>query len=72
MKADLAISNTRLIDALKTLTSTDLDALGKEVIKGETDWTIGWTLNFLIWHETYHTGQTDILRQASGKNDKIT
>jgi hypothetical protein len=71
MAADLAVCNQRLVEALQPLTSTDLDAPGKEVIKGMTDWTVGWTLNFLIWHETYHTGQTDILRQASGKNDKI-
>ena len=71
MAADLAMANQRLVDALKPLTSADFDALGKEVIKGMTDWTVGWTLNFLIWHETYHTGQTDILRQASGMNDKV-
>lgn len=25
----------------------------------------------LLWHETYHVGQLEILRQAAGKNDKI-
>lgn len=26
---------------------------------------------FMYFHDSYHTGQTEILRQASGKNDKI-
>jgi uncharacterized damage-inducible protein DinB len=28
-------------------------------------------LMFFYFHDTYHTGQTEILRQATGKNDKI-
>ena len=28
-------------------------------------------LFFFYFHDTYHTGQTEILRQAAGKNDKI-
>lgn len=31
-----------------------------------TEW-----LMFFYFHETYHTGQTEILRQAAGKDDKI-
>ena len=30
------------------------------------DWLV-----FFQWHETYHIGQLDLLRQMSGKNDKI-
>jgi uncharacterized damage-inducible protein DinB len=26
---------------------------------------------FAYFHDTYHTGQTDLLRQMSGKSDKI-
>ena len=26
---------------------------------------------FFYFHETYHTGQTDVIRQLSGKSDKI-
>lgn len=29
-----------------------------------------WIL-FFFFHDAYHTGQTEILRQAAGKNDKI-
>ena len=28
-------------------------------------------IRFDLWHETYHTGQTDLLRQISGMNDHI-
>ncbi len=28
-------------------------------------------LVFLQWHETYHIGQLDLLRQVAGKNDSI-
>ena len=28
-------------------------------------------LHFLMWHETYHTGQLEPLRQLAGKNDKV-
>lgn len=28
-------------------------------------------LMFFYFHDTFHTGQTEILRQATGKNDKV-
>ena len=28
-------------------------------------------LIFFLWHETYHTGQLELLRQLTGKNDSI-
>ena len=28
-------------------------------------------LHFLMWHETYHTGQLEFLRQFTGRNEKI-
>ena len=33
--------------------------------------TLGQLIFFLHWHETYHTGQTEALRQLAGKNDKV-
>lgn len=32
---------------------------------------LGEALNFLQWHETYHLGQLDPLRQLAGKTEKI-
>jgi uncharacterized damage-inducible protein DinB len=33
--------------------------------------TLYYWLAFFLWEEAYHTGQLDLLRQMSGKNDKI-
>ena len=38
---------------------------------GRRAMTIAEWLFFFYFHDTYHTGQTEILRQAAGKNDKI-
>jgi uncharacterized damage-inducible protein DinB len=33
--------------------------------------TVAYWLFFLFFHDSYHVGQTEILRQAAGKDDKI-
>ena len=33
--------------------------------------TLGQLVFFLYWHESYHTGQTEALRQLAGKDDKV-
>jgi uncharacterized damage-inducible protein DinB len=35
------------------------------------DRSLGERLSFLYWHEAYHTGQTELLRQLAGTDDKI-
>ena len=35
------------------------------------DQTVGEQITFLQWHETYHLGQLEPLRQLAGKNDKV-
>jgi hypothetical protein len=35
------------------------------------DQTVGKQITFLQWHETYHLGQLEPLRQLAGKNDKV-
>jgi len=37
----------------------------------DSDRTIAERLRFLMWHETYHVGQTEYLRQLAGKGDKV-
>jgi uncharacterized damage-inducible protein DinB len=69
--ADLGTIHERLIAALTRMSPDELSATAKEVIKGTPPWSIAEYLNFLIWHETYHVGQTEILRQLSGVNDKV-
>jgi uncharacterized damage-inducible protein DinB len=36
-----------------------------------TEMTVGEWLLFFYFHDSYHTGQTEIMRQAAGKDDKI-
>jgi uncharacterized damage-inducible protein DinB len=38
---------------------------------GNRSMSVAEWLLFFYFHDTYHTGQTEILRQAAGKNDKI-
>jgi len=38
---------------------------------GDRERTLGEWLFFFYFHDCYHTGQTEILRQAAGKDDKI-
>lgn len=66
MLADLAISQERLATHLPEMTQAELD------FQPEGDErTIGGRLAFLSWHESYHTGQTEYLRQLAGTDDKI-
>jgi len=52
---------------LEGRTVADLEA----VVDVERGTTAGSRLAFLAWHEAYHVGQTELLRQLAGKDDKI-
>jgi len=41
------------------------------VVFGDRSQSVADWLFFFYFHDCYHTGQTEILRQAAGKNDKI-
>ncbi|MGB3717079.1 MAG: DinB family protein [Candidatus Promineifilaceae bacterium] len=43
----------------------------EEIHDEEHGTTIQDRLEFLVWHETYHLGQLEILRQLAGKDDAI-
>lgn len=68
---DLKTAHERLTAKLQQMSAEDLMAPAQEVIKGIPPWSIGELLHFLLWHETYHVGQTELLRQLAGKNDKV-
>ena len=53
---------------LKKLTP---ESLAREIEIGERRVSLGSRLFGLYFHDTYHTGQTDLLRQVAGKNDKL-
>lgn len=57
-----------LSENLLKLTPEDLD---KEIGDGERKTTLGRRVEFLSWHEAYHTGQTEYLRQLAGTDDKV-
>ena len=55
----------------QTLGELKPEALEINVKVDGDDKPLGSRLFGLYFHDTYHTGQTDLLRQVSGKNDKI-
>jgi hypothetical protein len=53
-----------------------LQEISEEELAGQVEsflgtTTLGQIIFFLQWHETYHTGQTEALRQLAGKDDKV-
>jgi uncharacterized damage-inducible protein DinB len=55
-------------ELLNHLSVEDMD---REVQSGENTVSLGSRLFGLYFHDTYHTGQTDLLRQVAGKNDAV-
>jgi hypothetical protein len=58
----------RIADALRRATPDDLV---KEMMVGERKTTVGQRVFGLYFHDTYHTGQAELLRQLAGTDDKI-
>ena len=67
--AILECAQERLTSLLATITPDELNR--QVVVFGDRPMTVGEWLLFFFFHDSYHTGQTEILRQAVGKNDKI-
>jgi len=53
------------------LSSLSPEALQREVIFARKPGPLGGVLAFLNWHEAYHVGQLELLRQLAGKNDQV-
>jgi len=62
--ADLDRSQEQIEAGLKQVSPEDL-------ARAAGDQSVGEALAGLYWHEAYHTGQTEYLRQLAGKNDKV-
>ena len=66
-----------LLDKAQAQIARRLDAISDEELArpmlpfGTRERTLGEWLFFFYFHDCYHVGQTEILRQAAGKNDKI-
>lgn len=66
--ADLEQAAMRIKTALARISPQDLAALVE--FRG-SERSLGKTLDGLHWHETYHCGQLELLRQLAGKDDAI-
>ncbi len=58
-------SQIRIMGALKEISA---ETLASPTTNGRS---LAHMLAFLGWHEGYHIGQTDLLRQLAGKNDQV-
>jgi hypothetical protein len=65
---DLEQSQQRIESALQRISPEELDRVIE--FRG-SERTVGQALDGLHWHETYHAGQLELLRQLAGKNDAI-
>lgn len=61
-------SQERINAALTRITPEELS---KETQDHRGKTTVAERLFFLYFHETYHVGQTELLRQLAGANDKV-
>ena len=66
--AILTRSQEALAAALARMTEEDL---AKEIRRGQRTITLSERIFFLYFHETYHVGQAELLRQLTGVNDKV-
>jgi uncharacterized damage-inducible protein DinB len=64
--ADFRSTQPCLEAALTALTEAQLAAKVPD-----RDQRLAERLTFLVWHESYHTGQFEYLRQLTGINDKV-
>ena len=64
----LDMSLDRVIAGLQTLSSED-QIRSTKIWRGQMP--VIAALSYIQWHESYHTGQLELLRQLAGKNDKV-
>lgn len=64
----LGMGQERIALGFERLTEADWN---KEIQSGEHTITVAQHLFGLYFHDTYHTGQLEMLRQVAGTNDKV-
>lgn len=57
-----------LVQKLESLSQADLDHEA-HIWRGPLP--LSAAISFMLWHESYHTGQLELLRQLTGKNDHV-
>ncbi len=68
MLARLDESLERVVNGLASLSPAELE---REVRIWRGPMPLIEAISFVQWHESYHTGQLEYLRQLAGKNDKV-
>jgi uncharacterized damage-inducible protein DinB len=58
-----------MASSLEAITNDELER--NVAFFGNTEMTVGEWLIFFFFHDSYHAGQAEILRQAAGKDDKV-
>jgi uncharacterized damage-inducible protein DinB len=66
--ATLETAQARIAAGLQRATPEEL---AREVDLGWRKGTVGQHLHFMYFHDTYHTGQTELLRQLAGTDDAV-
>ena len=66
---EIIVRGQELITA--TLSRQTPGQLAAEIQIHDSTTTLAERLFGIYFHDTYHTGQTDLLRQVSGKNDRV-
>jgi len=64
----LELSQQRIEEGLKNITPERLAEMDEAGTRKDP---VGAIIAYIHWHETYHTGQFELLRQLAGKNDKV-
>lgn len=59
------------LDASQTRLATALAAADMDAAHDERFPTVGDRVRFYYFHDTYHTGQVELLRALAGRNDKV-
>lgn len=67
--AALDRSQEQIAAAIAALTPAEIER--RVALFGRTERSVGEWLLFFYFHDSYHVGQTEILRQAAGKGDKV-
>jgi hypothetical protein len=66
----MAILQTQEESLASSLVEAPADLL-EQVVDEERGWMLIDRIEFLLWHETYHIGQLEYLRQLAGTDDSV-
>lgn len=64
--ADFLTTHERLLPALEAVTAEQLQQTYES-----SNGTLGYQLNFMLWHEAYHVGQATLYRRKAGLKSPI-